>query len=237
MKKNPSINQLFLENTVEPLNFAPKMLRWVNTTSARMQMGDKLLSPICFLYRATMTQSRALFIAALFLPFFLSSCEENKNSKKFIAYNGPLEEAENIEILYSELGLLKVRVRTAKQIKLPTEDKLFPKRVFVDFYGPAGDVLTTLESDSGRYENRTGLYKVKGNVKVVTQKKERLFSDELTWNPQTQKVYTETKVTIENQQTGERMNGLGLDANQDFSQYSIRRPTGFFNAPAGITPN
>ncbi|AEI50543.1 protein of unknown function DUF1239 [Runella slithyformis DSM 19594] len=237
MKKNPSINQLFLENTVEPLNFAYKMLRWVNTTSARMQMGDKFLSPICLLYRSAMTQMRALFIAAFFLLFFLSSCEEDKNSKKFIAYNGPLEEAENIEILYSELGLLKVRVRTAKQIKLPSEDKLFPKRVFVDFYGPAGDVLTTLESDSGRYEYRTGLYKVKGNVKVVTQKKERLFSDELTWNPQTQKVYTEKKVTIENQQTGERMNGLGLDANQDFSQYSIRRPTGFFNAPAGITSN
>lgn len=237
MKKNPSINQLFLEKTSEPLNFARKMLRWVNTTSARMQMGDKFLSPICFLYRLPLPRIGTRLSASLFLLFVLCSCEEDKNTKKFIAYNGPPEVAENIEVLYSELGLLKVRVRTAKQIKLPSEDKQFPKKVFVDFYGPAGDVLTTLESDSGRYEYRTGLYKVKGNVKVVTQKKERLFSDELTWNPQTQKVYTETKVTIENQQTGERMNGLGLDANQDFSQYSIRRPTGFFNAPAGITPN
>lgn len=237
MKKNPPINQLFLEKTFKPLNFAHKMLRWVNTTSARMQMGDKFLSPICFLQRSIILRIFSFFYTAFFLLFFLTGCEEDKNSKKFIAYNGPLEEAENIEVLYSELGMLKVRVRTAKQIKLPSEDKLFPKKVFVDFYGPAGDVLTTLESDSGRYENRTGLYKVKGNVKVVTQKKERLFSDELTWNPQTQKVYTEKKVTIENQQTGERMNGLGLDANQDFSQYSIRRPTGFFNAPAGISPN
>jgi len=239
MKKNPSINQLFLEKTLEHLNFAFKMLRWVNTTSARMQMGDKLLSPICFLQQSTFHYTLKLTKCLLFIfsMVFLGACEEDKNSKKFIAYNGPLEEAENIEVLFSELGFLKVRVRTAKQIKLPSEDKVFPKKVFVDFYGPAGDVITTLESDSGRYEYRTGLYKVKGNVKVVTQKKERLFSDELTWNPQTQKVFTDKKVTIENQQSGERMNGLGLDASQDFSQYSIRKPTGFFNAPAGITPN
>ncbi len=237
MKKNPFKNQLFLENTRKPRNFTSKMLRWVNTTSARMQMGDKLLSPICFLANSVILSKLRQLSLFFLLLMVLSACREDKDSKKFIPYNGPLEEAENIEVLYSELGLLKVRVRTAKQIKLPSEDKLFPKKVFVDFYGPAGDVLTTLQSDSGRYENRTGLYRVKGNVKVVTQKKERLFSDELTWNPQTQKVYTDKKVTIENQLSGEKMNGLGLDANQDFSQYSIRRPTGFFNAPAGISPN
>ncbi len=120
-----------------------------------------------------------------------------------------------------------------------SEDNGFPKQVFVDFFAPTGqDVLTTLQSDSGRYEYRTGLYKVKGNVKVVNMaKQERLLTDELTWNPQTQKVYTEKRVTVENQMTGERLNGLGLDANQDFTQYSIRKPTGFFNAPAGMVPN
>ncbi len=48
MKKNPLKNQLCLENLAETPNFVFKMLRWVNTTSAKMQMGDKFLSPICF---------------------------------------------------------------------------------------------------------------------------------------------------------------------------------------------
>lgn len=222
MKKNPLKNQLFLENLAETSNFAIKMLRWVNTTSAKMQMGDKLLSPICFLV----------------LSLFFVACQEEKSNQKFIPYKGPLEEAENIEVLYSESGMLKVRMKTAKQIKAGSEDKIFPKKVFVDFFAPTGQVTTTLESDSGRYEYRTGLYKVKGNVKVInTAKQERLLTDELTWNPQTQKVYTDKRVVVENQITGERLNGLGLDANQDFSQYSIRKPTGFFNAPAGMVPN
>jgi LPS export ABC transporter protein LptC len=222
MKKNPLKNQLRLETQVKNTNFTTKMLRWVNTTSAKMQMGDKLLSPFCF---------------CILLLLFIA-CQEEKNKPQSITYRGPLEEAENIEVLYSEAGQLKVKVKTAKQIKLPSEDKFFPKKVFVDFYAPTGQVTTTLESDSGRYEYRTGLYFVKGNVKVVnTQKQERLFTDELTWNPHTQKVYTEKKVVIESQTTGERINGVGLDANQDFTQYSIRKPTGFFNAPAGFSSN
>lgn len=82
------------------------------------------------------------------------------------------------------------------------------------------------------------MYRVIGNVKVVnTVKQERLLTDELTWNPNTKKIYTEKPVTVENQLSGEQLKGIGLDANQDFTQYSIRRPTGFFNAPAGMTPN
>ena len=222
MKKNPLKKQLFLEKILKPLNFSTKMLRWVNTTSAKMQMGDKFLSPICF----------------LLLSVFFVACQEEKSNQKFIPYKGPLEEAENIEVLYSESGMLKVRMKTAKQIKMGSEDKVFPKKVFVDFFDPTGNVTTTLQSDSGRFEHQTGLYKVKGNVKVInTAKQERLLTDELTWNPNTQKVYTDKRVVVENQVTGERLNGLGLDANQDFTQYSIRKPTGFFNAPAGMAPN
>lgn len=222
MKKNPLKNQLLLESTSKKPNFTAKMLRWVNTTSAKMQMGDKLLSPICFIL---------LLITTL-------ACQEDKTKDKFIPYKGPLEEAEKLEVLYSEDGLMKVRVKTAKQIKSGMDDKIFPKQVFVDFFGPNGQVLTTLVSDSGRYDSRTGMYRVIGNVKVVnTVKQERLLTDELIWNPNTKKVYTEKPVTVENQASGERMKGIGLDANQDFTQYSIRRPTGFFNAPAGMVPN
>jgi LPS export ABC transporter protein LptC len=222
MKKNLFKKQLLLESLSKKPNFTAKMLRWVNTTSAKMQMGDKLLSPICFIVLLTIGMA----------------CQEKKSATKFIPYKGPLEEAEKLEVLYSEEGLLKVRVKTEKQIKSGLDDKIFPKQIFVDFFGPNGQVMTTLVSDSGRYDSRTGMYRVIGNVKVVnTLKQERLLTDELTWNPNTKKVYTEKPVMVENQMSGEQMKGIGLDANQDFTQYSIRRPTGFFNAPAGMAPN
>ena len=178
-------------------------------------------------------------LSSIFLFLLLwvfGACEENPDAKKFIAYKGPLEEAENVQVLFSENAILKVKVNTAKQIKQPNEDKVFPKPVFIEFFDPAGlSVITTLRADSGRQNNQTGVYRVMGNVRVVnTLKQQRLFTDELTWNPLTQKVFTERKVVVESMQSGERMNGTGLDANQDFSNYSIRKPTGFFNAPAGM---
>ena len=217
MKKNLFKKQLLLESLSKKPNFTAKMLRWVNTTSAKMQMGDKLLSPICFIVLLTIGMA----------------CQEKKSATKFIPYKGPLEEAEKLEVLYSEEGLLKVRVKTEKQIKSGLDDKIFPKQIFVDFFGPNGQVMTTLVSDSGRYEFRVSSNLAEGN----TLKQERLLTDELTWNPNTKKVYTEKPVMVENQRSGEQMKGIGLDANQDFTQYSIRRPTGFFNAPAGMAPN
>ena len=177
---------------------------------------------------------RSIFLFLLLWVF--AACEENPDAKKFIAYKGPLEEAENVQVLFSENAILKVKVNTAKQIKQPNEDKVFPKPVFIEFFDPAGlSVITTLRADSGRQNNQTGVYRVMGDVRVVnTVKQQRLFTDELTWNPLTQKVFTERKVVVESMQSGERMNGTGLDANQDFSNYSIRKPTGFFNAPAGM---
>ena len=176
----------------------------------------------------------SLYFVALFC--LATACDKDENAKKFIPYKGALEEAENVQVLFSENAILKVKVNTAKQIKQPNEDKVFPKPVFIDFYDPTGkNVITTLRSDSGRLDNQTGIYRVMGNVKVVKNlTQERLTSDELTWNPATQKVYTDKKVKVESIASGELIRGDGLDAAQDFSKYSIRKPTGFFNAPAGV---
>jgi LPS export ABC transporter protein LptC len=220
MKKNLCKAQFYLQKSSLNFIFVHKMLRWVTTTSVRAQMEGKFLSSICFVVGVLL----------------LAACQEDPEAKKFMAYKGPLEEAENIQVLFSENALLKVRVKTAKQIKQPNEDKVFPKPVLIDFFDPTGQsVITTLEADSGRLDNQTGIYRVMGNVKVVnTKTQQRLFTDELTWNPLTQKVYTERKVVVESMLSGERMNGTGLDANQDFSKYNIRKPDGFFNAPAGV---
>ncbi|TAE38107.1 MAG: LPS export ABC transporter periplasmic protein LptC [Runella slithyformis] len=183
-------------------------------------MEGKFLPSICF----------------IILLWLGAACDEDPGAKKFIAYKGPLEEAENVQVLFSEKAILKVKVNTAKQIKQPNEDKVFPKPVFIDFFDPTGqNVITTLRADSGRLDNQTGVYRVMGHVKVVnTQKQQQLFTDELTWNPLTKKVFTERKVVVESMLSGERMKGTGLDANQDFSLYSIRKPDGFFNAPGGM---
>lgn len=167
--------------------------------------------------------------------FLLSACDEPKQTKKVAPYNGPIEEINDVKLLYSEAAKLKVRLTTPKQFRYINDDRKYPKPVNIVFYNPTGEEVTTIRSDSGRYDKGKDLYVVMGHVVVINkQKQEKLLTPELYWKPQTKKVYTDKRVTILSQLTGEKLYGIGLDANQDFSQYSIRKPSGVFNVEGGI---
>ncbi|GAB2542075.1 hypothetical protein GCM10027085_36470 [Spirosoma aerophilum] len=179
----------------------------------------------------------AIYLSFILLPFswLLTACEETKQVKKVNPYNGPIEEINDVKLLYSEAAKLKVKLTTAKQFRYMNEDRRYPKPVYISFYSPTGDEITTIRSDSGRYDKVKDLYTVMGNVVVVNkQKQEKLLTPELNWKPTTKKVFTEKRVTVLSQLTGEKLYGIGLDANQDFSQYAIRKPTGVFNVEGGI---
>ena len=173
----------------------------------------------------------SLFIINFTLIF---SCEEPKQAKKPVAYTGPIEEINDVKLLYSEVAMLKVKLTTPKQFRYANDDRKYPKPVSIVFYGPAGEEVTTLRSDSGRYSKAKDLYTVMGNVIVINrQKQEKLLTPELNWNPVTKKVFTQKRVTVISQMTGEKLYGTGLDANQDFTNYKIRKPSGIFNAEGG----
>lgn len=162
------------------------------------------------------------------------ACEEKKQVKKVQPYSGPIEEINDVKLLYSEAALLKVKLTTPKQFRYANDDRRYPKPVNIIFYGPAGEEVTTLRSDSGRYDKAKDLYTVIGHVVVINkQKQEKLLTSELNWNPASKKVYTSKQVAVLSQLTGEKLYGVGLDANQDFTQYSIRKPTGVFNVEGG----
>ena len=168
------------------------------------------------------------------LGAMLLACEEPKQEKKVNTYQGPIEEINDVKLLYSEAALLKVKLTTARQYRYQNDNRKYPKPVNIVFYGPNGEAVTTLQSDSGRYDKAKDLYTVVGHVVVINkQKQEKLLTPELNWNPVTKKVFTEKRVTVISQLTGEKLYGLGLDANQDFTNYRIRKPTGVFNVEGG----
>jgi LPS export ABC transporter protein LptC len=167
--------------------------------------------------------------------FILLACGEPKQAKKVVPYSGPIEEINDVKLLYSEGAVVKVKLTTAKQLRYENENRRYPKPVHILFYNPAGQEITTIDSDSGRYDKAKDIYVVMGHVVVVNkQKQEKLLTPELTWNPVTKKVYTDKDVSILSQLTGEKLYGTGLDANQDFSKYAIRKVNGVFNVQGGI---
>jgi LPS export ABC transporter protein LptC len=178
----------------------------------------------------------------LLLPVYLVillcsswACKEEEDPKVEL-YQGPIEAVHDVQLFYSEGGQLRVEVKTPLQYRYQNENKIFPDTVNINFFDPQGtQVVTTLRSDSGHYDNAQNLYIVKGHVIVVNkQEQRRLKTPALSWNPTTKKVFTEEDVLIENLVTGSYTKGKGLDANQDFSYMSIRRPYGTFDVDPGM---
>lgn len=188
-----------------------------------------------YLYKLMNQRLHQIFaVVAVSLLLGLTACEDKQAVKQGKPYTGPLEEINNVQVLYSEAALLKVKMTTPLQLKYESKDLIYPKPVNIEFYGPNQEVMTTLRADSGRYMNDKNMYKVMGNVVVINKEKnEQLTTDELNWNPVTKKIFTEKRVNILLKNTGERLDGDGLDSNQDFSDYSIRQPRGVFRIEPG----
>ncbi len=170
-----------------------------------------------------------LFGALILLFFGIRSCDLKEETKTKIVepYDGPLAEAENVVTLFSDSSIVRVEMRAPVQYELQNHDREFPKGVDIDFFTIDGEVETTLTSNYGKYTAETGVYHAKGHVVILnTAKNEKLESEELFWDPATEKIYTPTNVQVRIVTPNETLWGNGLEAKQDFSSYKILDPVG-----------
>lgn len=159
---------------------------------------------------------------------FFTACESKKD-KIGAVYNGPMEIVNDLIVKYSEQGNMKVFVKTPKSLTYQNETRVFPDSVNISFFDSLGTVVTTLRSDSGRYDRNADVYIVKGNVRVVkSETKEILTTSELSWSPGTRKVFTDKALSVKNTITSEITNAIGMDAEQDFSRIKFRKATGIY---------
>ncbi len=156
---------------------------------------------------------------------FLFACTEEKK-KEEVRYVGPIVEVDNLNIMHSDSGLVKVKMTTAKQLRYETGDERYPKTIYITFIDKNGTEYSRLRGDSGRYERSQNLYVVKGNVLFNNSKENQsLATEELFWNPTTRKIYSEKKVNIKTARDNFTAY-QGMDADQDFSRYTLRKSRG-----------
>lgn len=153
-------------------------------------------------------------------------CSNPIEKPKYVApYKGPMMQAENITTIYSDSGNTKLKLKAPLQLQLQSDDREFPKGIYVEFFEKEKDPKAILTSNYAIFYKKENLYKISGNV-IVDNKREgkKLRTEELYWSPVTKKIYTEKHLTIET--ASEIIEGEGMDANQDFSSYTIHRPIG-----------
>ena len=151
----------------------------------------------------------------------LLACSEAKKAENLV-YKGPKSELSGIDMIYSDSARAVVRMVTESQITTPLEDRIYPKEMKLWFYDKLGNVTSISRGDSAHYFRQTNSYRLMGHVVINNQLKGELIkTDEFTWLPGEKRIFTDKPVSIKTRT--DIIHGVGLDAAQDFSTYSLRR--------------
>jgi LPS export ABC transporter protein LptC len=161
----------------------------------------------------------------------LAACQTKQAEAPRIIYTGPLFETENVITLLSDSARLHARLTAPVEQIFENGDKLYPKSATVTFYDKPGKlVINTIFAKSVKFDNAKQLYILRGAVKVANvPQQQTLNTEELFYNSNQRKIYTDTAMFVRVQTPTEVLTGKGLTANQDFSRYGILKPKGVFS--------
>lgn len=165
---------------------------------------------------------RQLRIISLFgWAFFLLACSEEKKERNLV-FKGPKSELSGIDMIYSDSARAIVRMVTESQITTPSEDRVYPKEMKLWFYDKTGKISSEVRGDSAHFYRQKNTYKLIGHVVIHNiEKGEIMKTDEFNWLPVEKRIFTDKAVQLRTRT--ELVNGVGLDAAQDFSSYSLRK--------------
>lgn len=161
----------------------------------------------------------------LLLVLTILSCEKKKMMSEEDKYDGPSVSMDSIDALISDSAVTKIRLVAAKQLVYENEDRDFPNGIYLEFYNDLGILSSTLRADKGYYFKKEDYYKAEGDVRMIgLMKGEELHTEELNWVPKDERIHTDKFVTIKS--GGEVLKGEGLEATEDFDEYTILKPQG-----------
>ncbi len=169
---------------------------------------------------------------AILVFIFLNACSSDKakqNVAKSLMSDTMLftQEGSNVTITYTDSGLLKASIFAPKLIgykKDGNDIMKMPKGVKGEFFNNLGLKESTLTAERGISYQTQKKTEVWQNVVVTNFKGEKLNTEKLTWNQNTQKIYTDKFVRITT--ADEILTGEGMEAEQDFSKWTILKPKG-----------
>ncbi|HEX8334090.1 MAG TPA: LPS export ABC transporter periplasmic protein LptC [Segetibacter sp.] len=163
------------------------------------------------------------FLAAFFGGcFFICSCENDPETVKNLGKKKiGVEEAINIESLLSQEGKLKAKLTAPFMLRyqLDTPKVEFPKSIQVTFYGDQLKIESKLFAKYAIYRESENKVFLKDSIVVYNLSGDTLRTNELYWDQQREKFYTDKKVIIT--KPTQKLYGTGMEADQNFKKFTI----------------
>jgi len=148
------------------------------------------------------------------------------------------EEAEKVEITYTDSGKLKARLNAPKMTGTKSGDEPYVEMTAGlkgQFYNDLGEIESYVSSEYAISYNNSKRVVLRRNVEVLNTKGERLNTEELHWDQKSGQIYTDKFVKITT--ADQIIMGDGMTANQTFTQWEITRYRGTINLQNDSTAN
>ncbi|MDE6266258.1 MAG: LPS export ABC transporter periplasmic protein LptC [Muribaculaceae bacterium] len=105
----------------------------------------------------------------------------------------------------------------------------FPDGLYIEKYTDDMSVEATIRCDSATYFSRKRLWRLDGNVNIKNTLGDKFLTEQLFWDQDFHKVYSDSFIHIE--RSNRIIEGYGFNSNEQMTDYDILRPSGIFPVP------
>ena len=141
----------------------------------------------------------------------------------------PIMETKGVSTLISDSGIIRYRLQ-AEDWRVFDKKKppywAFEEGVYLETFDTLFQMEANIKADTAYYYEKQKLWKLMGNVVIRNLKGEKFNTELLYWDQNTEKVYSDRFIRIE--QPDRIIPGRGFDSNQQMTKYTIHKPEGIF---------
>ena len=181
--------------------------------------------PIIRYFKSTPDLLRGILLAVV----LLAGCTNDPKEIDALTGKHNLNEdvAHNVTIIYSENGKAKVRIYGTEFVRNDFAKPAFTeirKGLKMEFFDDSLRLESTLTAKYARFYEEKKSVLIRDSIVVNTAKREEIRTEELVWNQNVKKIYTEKTLSIKT--PTQTMYGDALEAEEDFSVYQIKNLRG-----------
>ena len=142
----------------------------------------------------------------------------------------PMETSFGVESIITDSGRIRIRINSPQIDNYESDEEYteMPKGVEVFFYDSLGNISSSLKADYAINTPKKNIILAKYNVVATNSQGERLYTDKLTWDKKTRKIYTDADVKVVS--ADKVIFGDGLIADESFDNWQIKHPHGDIEA-------
>ncbi|HNP21361.1 MAG TPA: LPS export ABC transporter periplasmic protein LptC [Panacibacter sp.] len=161
--------------------------------------------------------------------FFVCSCENSMQEVRDLGKRKTAKDvATNVESYMSQAAVVKAKLTSPLMTRSETDTPIveFPKTLRVTFYNDSTKPESFLFAKYGRYLERQGKVLLKDSVVVFNIKGDTLLTDELWWDRNQEKFYTDKHVLIKQPDDQQFVGDNGMEADQSFKTWTLFNGSG-----------